>query len=389
MQTKRVLVCSSHLPDYDRASGSLRIFHLVELLQEAGWAVSFLAHDATGGERYAKILQQRGVAVYAGPKSVMAGDEYLSDVTELIANGRFDLAILAFWYIAEQYLPLIRSLSPDTRVVVDSIDLHFLRQSRRTFQRSSRAQLPGVLRSEDGYDIIGELNAYAAADAVLTVSQKEADLLNDWLADPQMAQAVPDMEDLSLSKLPLVERKGISFIGNFRHPPNIEAVRYLCREILPLLDPAVLVQHPLYLVGNDPDGVLSEYARDLAGVQAVGWVPSVLPYLERARLSVVPLRYGAGTKRKLIQTLMLGTPCVSSSIGIEGLHLTAGEEVLVADDPTSFAQAITRLVKEPELWQKLAAQGHAQVVQTHSREAVRHRFLAVVEQLTCVPFPGE
>ncbi len=108
----RALVCAPRMPEYDREAGSRRIFHLLEFLQEAGWAVSFVAQDATASERYARVLQQLGVATYAGSQAALVGDEYLETIDELIAPGQFDLAILAFWNIGEELLPRIRSLSP-------------------------------------------------------------------------------------------------------------------------------------------------------------------------------------------------------------------------------------------------------------------------------------
>ena len=122
MNTKRALVCAPLMPEFDRESGSKRIFDSIEFLREAGWAVSFVAENPNGGERYARILQQRGVAVYCG---------FNAQTEKMIAYGRFDLAIFAFWYLAESYMPTVRSLSPATRVIVDTIDLHFLRQARR------------------------------------------------------------------------------------------------------------------------------------------------------------------------------------------------------------------------------------------------------------------
>jgi glycosyltransferase involved in cell wall biosynthesis len=369
MSIKRALVCAPLMPEYDRESGSRRVFHLIEFLREAGWAVSFVAENAAGGERYTQILQQRGVAVYAG---------FGPRAEQLVAAGHFDLAICVFWQIAEQWLPKIRALSPRTRVVVDSVDLHFLRNARRLLQPTADGAAPSLLDPVYASEMMREVNAYAAADAVLTVSQKEADLINDLANVPALAYALPDNEDLAPSTIPLAQRKGILFVGNFRHPPNVEAARYLCQDILPRLDPAVLAAHPVYVVGNALNEAIGSFAGQLPNVRMVGWVPSLLPYLERARVSVVPLLYGAGTNRKLIQALMVGTPGVSTSIGVEGLNLQDGEHVLVADDPETFARAITWLLQDAELWQRLASQGREHIVSVHGREAVRACFMCTL-----------
>jgi O-antigen biosynthesis protein len=368
MSERRALICSPLLPEFDRESGSRRIFDLIECLRAAGWAVSFVSR-AGGAERYVAALQQRGVATYVGSGA---------RIEQLIAGGRFELALLAFWYIAESYLPLVRALSPRTRVVVDTVDLHFVRQARRLLHPATEEQRPGQLDGDYASEMMRELNAYVAADAVLAVSQKEADLLNDLAGDPSLAHAVPDCEDLALSTIPFAERKGILFVGNFKHPPNVGAAEYLCKEIIPRLDPQILAEHPLSMVGNALNDTIRGYGSGVPQIRMVGWVPSVLPYLERARITVIPLRYGAGTKRKLIQALMVGTPTVSTPVGTEGLGLRHGADVLVADGPAAFAGAIKDLLTDAELWRQLACAGRDHVMRLHARETVRARFLEVI-----------
>jgi glycosyltransferase involved in cell wall biosynthesis len=376
MSIKRALVCAPLMPEYDRESGSRRVYHLIEFLRQSGWAVSFVAENGQGSERYVRILEQRGVATYTG-------FECLTD--QFIVANRFDLAIFAFWYIAELHLPTIRALSPQTRVIVDSIDLHYVRNARRMFCKAGETRVSGMLDHDYASEMIREVNTYAAADAVLTVSQKEADLIHDLIGDPLLAYVVPDNEDLAPSLIPFEERKGILFLGNFRHLPNIGAAEYLCKDILPQLDPAVMAEHPAYIVGNALDGTVRSYGSGLPHVHMVGWVPSVLPYLQHARISVLPLLYGAGTKRKLIQALMTGTPTVSTSVGVEGLNLCHGEHVLIADNPAAFAHSITQLLEDQALWQHLNQHGRAHITPIHGREAAQARLMQVISNVLARP----
>ncbi|MFL5241593.1 MAG: glycosyltransferase [Gemmataceae bacterium] len=364
----RALVCAPKIPEADRDCGSRRILDLIVFLRDAGWAVTFVA-KTSGQERYVKSLQQRGIKTYIGSDSRFE---------ELVRVGHFDLAILAFWNIAESCLPALRALSPGTRVVVDSIDLHFLRNARRHFLKPAADGAPGMLPYHYESEIRRELNTYAAGDAVLAVSQKEADLINDFVCDPTLAYSLPLGEALAASPVPFAERKGILFVGNFRHTPNGEAVKYLCQEIVPRLDPALLADHPVSIIGNALNGTVQSYGDNMPQVRMVGWVPSVQPYFERARVSVAPLLHGAGTKGKLLQTLMIGTPAVSTSIGAEGLHLRDSEHILIANNAVAFAASISRLLLDAELWQRLARQGQAHIAAVHSREAVRERFLQAI-----------
>ena len=369
MRIKRVLVCAPVMPEFDRESGSRRIFHLIELLREAGWAVTFFAENMTGGERYARQLRQRGVMVYGGVHSRWIADAYLANPKRLLAEGGYDLVLVAFWYLAEALLPLARLAAPNAHFVVDSIDLHFLREARKRFSEDAAAALGAQYASE----MTRELNVYAAADGVLTVSQKEADLINDFVAVPDRAFAVPDTEDLEPSAIPFEDRRGILFVGNFRHLPNVAAVEYLFGEVLPRLNPGLLEQHPLYVVGNGMTEPIRRLGEGRPGVRMVGWVPSVRPYYDRARLSIVPLTYGAGTKRKVIEALSIGTPCVSTPVGAEGLRLEHEKHLLVADAAETFAAAVGRLAGDADLWQRLVQQGRAHIVATHGRDVVRER----------------
>lgn len=364
------------MPEYDRERGSWRVFSLIKVLRQAGWAVSFAAENPTGGERYGRILNQMGVPVYGG---------FGPRMDDLIALGQLDLVILAFWYLAEAQLAKVRFLSPTTRVVVDTIDLHFLRGARRALRPGTEGTKFNRLDSEYGSKLVRELNTYASADAVLTVSEKEAQLLTDLGGGGIVAHAVPDAEDLDRSAVPFDQRRGIVFVGNFRHSPNTDAVEYLCNEVLPLMPQALLAEHPVSIVGNGLDHSIRRLARGLSNVNMIGWVPSVVPYLERARLSVIPLRYGAGTKGKLVQALMLGTPTVSSSVGAEGLGLRHGEHVLIADDPASFAASMVELLENGQLWRSLTSNGAAAIVQSHGWDVARNRLLAVMKSVMEVP----
>jgi glycosyltransferase involved in cell wall biosynthesis len=357
------------MPEFDRESGSQRLFDFIDWLSNADWEVSFVARRGSTDDRYARLLQQRGVAVYTGSGNA---------VEELVTHGRFAVAIAAFWYIAEAYAPMLRSGSPGTRLLVDSVDLHFLRNARRVFGRYD-GKGDGLLDDKFALRLTRELNTYVQADAVLTVSEKEARLLNDLVGGISLAHSVPDAEEWPEPRYRFEDRRGILFLGNFRHSPNLEAADFLIREILPRVDSSLLHDHPFSIVGNGAERIDWESLTASGAGQVVGWVPSVRPYLERARVSVLPLLHGAGTKRKLLQALMAGTPTVSTTIGVEGLDLEDGRHVLVADDPGRFVESLVQLLEDKALWRRLARSGRAHIASSHGADLVRSRFLDVVD----------
>jgi hypothetical protein len=224
---------------------------------------------------------------------------------------------------------------------------------------------------------------------VLTVSQKENDLLLEFLGDSVQVRTVPDGEAIPLSPLSFAERRGIVMVASFHHPPNVQAVEYLCSEVLPRVPRAMLAKHPVYLVGSGLNETVRGFTRDWPEVRAIGWVPEIAPYLHQARISVVPLRYGAGTKRKTIQALMAGTPTVTTTVGAEGLALRDREHALISDDASGFANRIAELLSQEALWKKVHRQGRNEISRSRSMDAMRASFLAAVADSLALPPKGE
>jgi glycosyltransferase involved in cell wall biosynthesis len=367
--SRHALVTHIRMPAVDRDAGSQLVDHSIRFLLDAGWRVTFLSKEEpdVAERRHADRLRRMGVAAYAGH----------GWAEQLLRSNSFDLALISYWEPAATLVPLVRQLSPDTRVVVNTIDLHFLRDARRSL--AQRATLDGTF----GQTATQELNTYSLADALLAVSDKERDLLRDFVGD--RAFTLPLVHDIERSPHPLAERRGMVFVGNFRHLPNREAVELLCHDILPLLDRRLLDRHPLTVLGNRLEHARLAVDPATPGVNLVGWVPSVRPYLHRARLAVVPLLHGAGVKGKVVEPMMGYTPVVTTPIGAEGLDLVQGEHALIGSDAGDLAAGITRLLTDDELWHRVARQG-ADHVDAHLRpEVVGRQFHEIVEQVMARP----
>ena len=134
------------------------------------------------------------------------------------------------------------------------------------------------------------------------------------------------------------------------------------------------------IVGSKvPETIRALAADDLV---VAGWVPDVAPYFEGCRVSIAPLRYGAGVKGKVNLAMSYGLPVVATATSVEGMFLAPGEDVLVADDAAAFADAIVRLYDDEALWRKLAAGGRANI-ERHFSRAVAKRALARLLDLDC------
>lgn len=138
----------------------------------------------------------------------------------------------------------------------------------------------------------------------------------------------------------------IVFTGSMDWEPNVDAVEYFCREIWPL----ILAAYPdarFQIVGRDPQPRVRRLAS--ASVEVTGSVPSVIEYLQAATVVIVPLRIGGGTRLKIFEAMAMGKAMVSTSIGAEGLEVQHGRDLMLADDPASFAASVIQLLREPEL----------------------------------------
>jgi glycosyltransferase involved in cell wall biosynthesis len=158
------------------------------------------------------------------------------------------------------------------------------------------------------------------------------------------------------------------FVGGFRHPPNTDGVLWYASEILPRIRER-LPGVKTWVVGADPPASIRALACD--DLIIAGYVPDLAPYLEGCRLSISPLRYGAGVKGKVNQAMSFGLPVIATTPSIEGMHLTPGSDVLVGDDPQGFADAVMRAYRDQALWERLATGGRDNVARHFSRDVAR------------------
>jgi len=176
-------------------------------------------------------------------------------------------------------------------------------------------------------------------------------------------------------------RNGLLFVGNFNHPPNVDAIHYFVREVFPLIT-TVIPDITLTIVGNNPPKEIT--ALDGPRIRVTGYVPSTEPYLRNARVSIVPLRYGAGMKGKIGEAMAHGLPVVTTSIGAEGMGLVHGQTALIADTPREFADAVLALYDDERAWERIAADARQFLRDHYSVEAVETRLAEMLERAAAI-----
>ena len=338
--TNRVLVLDHCTPTPNQDAGSVTVFNMLLLLREMNLQVTFIPEDNFLYMReYTTALQRLGVEVLYAP--------YVTSVVQHVKDSgkRYDLVLLFRPGVVERHLDTIRKHCDGARVLYHTVDLHFLRMSREAELHRDAAKSREATQMKHS-----ELSAIRAVDASIVHSTAELELLRLDLPDERI-YVYPLILNVSGSDAGYSERKDIVFVGGYQHAPNVDAVLYFVDEIMPLLRKH-LPGIRFHAVGSSPpDEILSLESED---VVIAGFVDDLSSLLNKMRVSVAPLRYGAGIKGKIGTAMAVGLPIVSTTIAAEGMSLTNGEDILVADGAEEFASAVIRLYEDEVLWHAIS-----------------------------------
>ena len=362
----RLLLIDSCTPTPDRDSGSMDVFNSIRIFLALGFHVSFIAEsNLLDLGPYTRALEELGVECLHAPR--------ISSVKSwLRSQGSIYAVVMLFRApVAIRHLPAVRCHCPQAKVVFSTIDLHLLRESR---QAGSTPEPDGRWNPLHR----AELECIRGADKTIVISEAERHWLESAIPGLQLA-LVPLVRDLPApSRVGFEDRAGIAFIGNFQHPPNVDAVRYFLEEIWPGIH-RQLPEAVFYIVGSYLPGALNISADE--GVVVLGYVEDLDAVFDTLRLTVAPLRYGAGLKGKVVTSLGYGVPAVVTPIAAEGMGLVDGEEILVADGAEAFRDRVLSVYRERRLWEKLSHQGHAAAHRLYSLEVSLQAYRGLFAEL--------
>jgi glycosyltransferase involved in cell wall biosynthesis len=214
-----------------------------------------------------------------------------------------------------------------------------------------------------------EVAAARATDATIAISEDERSAMLRLVPNATVVVLPNVFTSPAAPAGGLDGRAGLLFVGGFGHVPNGDAIRWFAAEIWPMIH----AEEPdcrLLVVGSNPgDDVLALAA--IPGVEVTGYVTDLEPIYARARVTIAPLRFGAGAKGKVGESLAHGVPVVATTIGAEGMGLVDGENVLVADTGTQFAAQVLQLMRSDDLWLRLSRNGVDHVARAFSPDAAR------------------
>lgn len=371
-----ILIAYPDFPEPDTNAGGLRLWEIVKLLCRAGYRITFLAEHANH-PKYRTVLQEEGVECVSDPEVYGGTDD--SRLVQFLQQRKFVIAIFVHYHIYNRYAPFFRAFLPGCKLILDTVDLHFLRTAREAAVTASAELLQYADQVKRD-----EFAAIADADAVWVVTADEQDRL---FREPNLlcrpVDIIPTIHEVDAAPPGQATRIGVLFIGDYRHSPNVDAANYFLADILPELR-RLLPDIPVTLAGCNPPQSLQQSGRAL-GVAVPGYVEDHRALLRGHRVGIAPLRFGAGIKGKIGEYLSCGLPCVTSPIGAEGMDLIDEKEILVADSPASFAHSIARLYQDIPLWERLSRHGRQAIEDRLSSLAVGAQLVAALQKTLARP----
>lgn len=331
----RALVMDGVLPRVDRDSGSVSAVSFMQSLQALGYRVTFVPTALEYDAEATAVLEALGIEVVDGREVGEAG-EVLGDV-------RFDVALILRPDPMARFAPLLRRVSPTTVIISAPMDVHF----RRVGAHAELSGDPLIAESARHYREL-ELSNLALADATVTGSSTEVELLTELDPGATVVLLPVARPELVYEQAPFSERLDVVFIGGFAHAPNPDGVHWFLDEIWPRIA-AALPDARFVVYGSD----LPEDLRRRDGDRVVmhGYLEHLEDGFRTARLSVVPLRFGAGYKGKIVSAMRAGVPLVSTSVGADGMDL---HSLVIADGAQDFADAVIALWPDEQRVERLA-----------------------------------
>ena len=302
---------------------------------------------------------------------------YRAAVDALLARQEFDLVLCDFLHPAAALL----DSAARPRVIFEHNVEYVIR--KRHWERESNPLRKWALRREWEKARTIEAEVCRAFDHVIAVSRDDREMIEREFGVTTVSD-IPTGVDLDYYRPRQAAEQSASrpgnlvFVGSMDWYPNEEGILWFAEQVYPRIR-QMAPEANLTVVGRNPSPRLRQLAAQDASIEITGSVPDVRPYLERALAVVVPLRIGGGTRIKIFEAMAMGRAVVSTHLGAEGLPVTSGSDILLADDPGAFADAALSLLGQPALRERIGSAARAKVTRDHSWERVAMRMTEILE----------
>jgi len=340
---KNLLIIGYVWPEPNSSAAGSRMMQLIKFFQWQGYHVTF-SSPAQRTEHMIDLAKQ-DISMVNIALNCSSFDDFISNLfPDIVLFDRFMMEEQFGWRVSEN--------CPTAIKILDTEDLFCLRHARHDAFKQGRTLTDEDLLSSSMAQ--REIASIFRSDLSLMISHVEIDLLERlFKVDASLLHLIPFMlSDVELSRETpvLEERNDFISIGNFRHPPNWDAVLYLKQTIWPLIR-AKLPKAKLFVCGAYPPPKATQLHDEKTGFIVKGWVDDALVAMESARVCLAPIRFGAGIKGKLSDAMICGTPSVTTEIGAESMCTENPWGGAIENDPQLFATAAIDLYLDDASWQ--------------------------------------
>ena len=337
---KKILVIGYVWPEPNSSAAGSHMMSILRLFKKQNWQVEFSTPAQPSD--HAIELTSEGISSQSISLNCDSFDAYIS-------NYQPDIVIFDRFMMEEQFGWRVEKNCPDALKILDTEDLQCLRNARHQASKAERELTQADLFSDLAKR---EIAAILRCDISLIISSFEMELLtNTFNVNANLLHYLPFMVDLE--KLPdltpsFSERNHFITIGNFRHAPNWDIVLYL-QKIWPLIKNK-LPEAELHIYGSYPPPKATALNNPKSGFLIKGWAESAFSVMEKARICLAPIRFGAGIKGKLLDAMISQTPSITTSLGSEGMHQDEPWPGVITDNINKFVDAAVNLYNNEQEW---------------------------------------
>jgi len=366
MAKSHILYVDAVTPEPDKDSGSVDAFYTMKILQSQGYRVHFVpgSNFAHWGEA-TESLERMGVECIYAP--------FYTNMNALLdeRGDMFKYVVLSRAESCEHYMDIIRRKCPSAKIIYNTVDLHFLRMAREAEISGKAEDKKAAAKMQKE-----ELSYIDKSDRIIVISQAERDLLSkQHKIKSGKIHTIPLIRNETQRAGGFEGRKDIAFIGGYKHPPNVDAVHWLVKKVWPAIAKAV-PDASLRICGSHMPKEFYEYASDRISID--GFIPDLDQFLSELKLTIAPLRFGAGLKGKVASSIGAGVPCVGTDIAFEGMSEKGLKAIkFEANTPQAFAKYCAELYLDEKKWQKASVSG----VSYHNSNYAYHNIAPMFEKL--------
>jgi glycosyltransferase involved in cell wall biosynthesis len=363
VKSKSLLILGFVWPEPKSSAAGSRMMQLIDLFAAANYNVTF-ASTAQNLE-FSEDLTRIGISIQNIELNSSSFDEFIKELNpEIVLFDRF--------MVEEQFGWRVSECCPDALKILDTEDLHCLRQARQLAVKQNREFTFDDLFSDVAKR---EIASILRCDLTLMVSEFEMDLLHThFKIDKELLFYLPLFSELLDDNPSFENRADFVFIGNFLHEPNLDCVCYLANTIWPSLH-LKLPEAKLLVYGAYPNDKVMQLNNSKINFQVLGRAEDAAEVIKNARVMLAPLRFGAGIKGKLLEAMQCGTPSVTSSIGAEAMAGDLEWNGFIMDDSNEFVASAIALYSDVSLWEKSQKKGYTILEKRYQKVLFESEFI--------------